>query len=575
MCSKSDRYLGLPVMLKAGEYSPNNPLTRGERSSGDVLLGLGEYERRRNTLRKIRQRQYREYLDQQAKIKQEEKEKQEREKREREEKERLEEERERERERRELEREGDSDARRGSFSYTRVSGANNAYTTKVDTGVQVDRHMPLSVAVQTDDNDLYTWPPKLTQAERELSPRSVWDGPRTWAGDSRVDMFADRRRSYGDFYTVPAGEVRERASSMSKGDKYRSLQQSYKPSILDADAVSLRNLQAEKEAAARRQYYQQELKNQIQEQQRIREERKNREKMLEQAEMRRLEQQLRSLKMAQERELDRQRVITSSMKYNAADYDIKRTALQRDIDIEQRKLNMASRNALTNKSDPDYIEKPYTMNIPESSIFSQNYDLESYLRKNLNPTKESLMNLPHYKETYRQENMQEPNWQENTSKLDTNEYKWYERKDIQEKMYEQELENKQLQKANKDLDVCGNIQDITRKRHEDRHAKHRNAKLQCEVRNAEKMDTLPIPVLRHSPKRKVNEVNGKYEVNEDMSEEMKVVDDKWKVPAVQKNILKSLQSEGRNINILTQLGSIRRQLQLEQMKLDKIRNTDV
>ncbi|XP_045506883.1 trichohyalin-like [Colias croceus] len=545
------RYLGLPVMLKAGEYSPNNPLIRGERTSGDVLLGLGEYERRRNTLRKIRQRQYREYLDQQAKIKQEEKEKQEREKREREEKERLEEERERERERRELEREGNSE----SFGY-RVAGVNNAYTTKVDTGVQVDRHTPLSVAVQTDDDDLYTWPAKLTQAERELSPRSVWDGPRTcpqW----------DRRRSYGDFYTGPTGDTRERAASMSKGDKYRSLQ-SYKPSILDADAVSLRNLQAEKEAAARRQYYQQELKNQIQEQQKIREERKNREKMLEQAEMRRLEQQLRSLKMTQERELERQRDITSSMKYNAADYDIKRTALQRDIDMEQRKLNMASRNAQT-KTDTEYnIEKPYTMNIPESSIFSHNYDLESYLRKNLNPTKESLMNLPHYKETYRQENRQEPDWQENNQLDNRNNYNWYERKELPDKMYEQDIENRQ---KSKDLDVCGNKQEI-KNRHEDKHKKY-------EVRKPEKMDTLPIPVLRHSPKRKVNEVNERYEVNESLSEEMKVVDDKWKVPAVQKNILKSLQSEGRNINILTQLGSIRRQLQLEQMKLDKIKNTDV
>ncbi|KAI8423780.1 hypothetical protein MSG28_012802 [Choristoneura fumiferana] len=51
-------------MLKAGEYSPNNPLVRGERGTGDALLGLGEYERRRNTLRKLRQQQYREYLDQ-------------------------------------------------------------------------------------------------------------------------------------------------------------------------------------------------------------------------------------------------------------------------------------------------------------------------------------------------------------------------------------------------------------------------------------------------------------------------------------------------------------------------------
>lgn len=56
-----------------------------------------------------------------------------------------------------------------------------------------------------------------------------------------------------------------------------------------------------------------------------------------------------------------------------------------------------------------------------------------------------------------------------------------------------------------------------------------------------------------------------------MSEAMKKVDDKYKVPAVQKNILKALPNEeGKSVNILTQLGSIRRQLQLEQLKLDQM-----
>lgn len=52
-------------MLKAGEFSPNNPLVRGAgaRAGGDALRGLGDYERRRNTLRKVRQEQYKEYLD--------------------------------------------------------------------------------------------------------------------------------------------------------------------------------------------------------------------------------------------------------------------------------------------------------------------------------------------------------------------------------------------------------------------------------------------------------------------------------------------------------------------------------
>ncbi|KAI8423778.1 hypothetical protein MSG28_012800 [Choristoneura fumiferana] len=76
----------------------------------------------------------------------------------------------------------------------------------------------------------------------------------------------------------------------------------------------------------------------------------------------------------------------------------------------------------------------------------------------------------------------------------------------------------------------------------------------------------PIPVLRHSP------VNARVvQENTELSEAMQVVDDKWKVPAVQKNILKSLPNEeGKSVSILTQLGSIRRQLQLEQLKLDNM-----
>ncbi|XP_045484920.1 trichohyalin isoform X2 [Pieris rapae] len=521
---RSERYLGLPVMLKAGEYSPNNPLLRGERSSGDVLLGLGEYERRRNTLRKIRQRQYKEYLDEQAKIKQEEREKAEREKKEREEKERLAEERERERERLELERERYSpERRRASFTSSNVSGANNAYNSKVDTAVQVDRHRPLSVAVQTDDNDFFptrtgiSLPSKqlLTQAERELSPRTVGVKPATWS--SNYEDRGRRRRSYGDFD----------ARTSSNTDK-----QTYRPSILDADVISLRNLQAEKEAAARRQFYQQELRNQIEEQQRIKEERKNREKMLEQAEMRRLEQQLRSLKMAQESEIDRHRDINSKMQRNSAEYDMQRTSLQQEIDEERSQMK---RHTDTNS----YFEKPYTVNVPDTAIFSPNYDLENYLRKNLNPTKESL----------RLGSKRHDNWKEREN--------WYEETPYRHEVYDYKDLNENRQIANEKVKSDKCKVDTNR---------YRQASYRSEF------DTLPIPVLRHSPKHQVKEEE-KYEKNE-LSEEMQLVDDKWKVPAVQKNILKNLKSEGRNINILTQLGSIRRQLQLEQMKLDKIKQTD-
>ncbi|CAH2098163.1 unnamed protein product [Euphydryas editha] len=509
-------------MLKAGEYSPNNPLIRGERTSGDVLLGLGEYERRRNTLRKMRQRQYKEYLDQQAKIKQEAKEKAERERKEREEKERLREER--ERERLELERENSPERRRASVSHSFVSGANNTYITKVDTGVQVDhRSTPLSVAVQTDDDQMFKLPPTLgqkllTQAERELSPRTVDRDAHAWEWAAWEKQ--ERRRSYGDERPVMKQTARERLTS--------ELRHSYMPSIFDAEAIKMRNERAEKEAAERRQYYQQELKNQIVEQQRIKEERKNREKMLEQAEMRRLEEQLRSLKTAQEREIERQHDINTIMKENTIDYDKKREKLQKEIDLEHEALLKAAihpKRTHTSKSEspkhskipffyPEKIEKPpYSTNISDNSIFSQNYDVESYLRRNLNPNKESLI----------------------SNRIDNTEI---ERKLDSEK-------NIVIEKA-----IVHEIPKDMRKN---------------VLENLDK-DSLPIPVLRHSPKRSISE-----DTPSNLSEKMQIVDNKWRVPAVQKNILKSLPNEkGKNVSILTQLGSIRRQLQLEQLKLDKM-----
>ncbi|CAH2058271.1 unnamed protein product, partial [Iphiclides podalirius] len=251
------RCTGLPVMLKAGEYSPNNPLIRGERTSGNVLLGLGEYERRRNTLRKLRQQQYREHLDQQAKLKQEAKEKAERERREREERERAREE-EREREKRKAEEERiqlESPVRRASWNYGHVPNhsAHEGGRVRADGGGG-----GRSVAVQADARQ--PWLSRLTPAERELSPRN----------------------SYG--HGLECEREGERASE--KG---------YALSILDAEAIERRNMRAEQEAAARREYYQRELKNQILEQQRIREEREARERLLEQAELRRLERQLSAL----------------------------------------------------------------------------------------------------------------------------------------------------------------------------------------------------------------------------------------------------------------------------------------
>ncbi|KAH9645639.1 hypothetical protein HF086_005288 [Spodoptera exigua] len=400
-------------------------------------------------------------------------------------------------------------------------------------GVQVDGFScPLSVAVQTDDNDMFQLPglgkSQLTEAERELSPRSA--GPPAHWGQPR-------RRSYGDYDVRTSSLVKQ-----CPRDKLPS-EPRYSRSIFDADAIQLRNMQAEKEAAERRQFYQQELKNQILEQQRIREERKTREKMLEQAEMRRLEEQLRMLRVAQDRELSKQQDITAAMKENATEYHDKRTELQKDIETEQRNLRVATqplrntqqrnmRETNRNETSPSKLpfyyprvqertneicdKKPYSMNIPDTSIFSANYDVDSYLRKNLN------FNTKYGKDD--------------------------------ESITERHDHNKLIEKA-----LVHRPEELDRP-------------IEVKPSYGETIDSLPIPVLRHSPKIPLD-----IDETPAMSEAMKKVDDKWKVPAVQKNILKALPNEeGKSVNILTQLGSIRRQLQLEQLKLDKmISNDDV
>ncbi|KAJ2944984.1 hypothetical protein O0L34_g1881 [Tuta absoluta] len=658
------RYLGLPVMLKAGEYSPNNPLIRAaERGAGgDVLLGLGEYERRRNTLRKLRQQQYREYLDQQAKIKQEAKEQAEKERREREERERqIEEEREQRRQlidqqnieaekrrcrlqdenvERERVRQSEEEKRReqnveklASVCYLLPSppaDTSVTYRNKVERGVQVGVSKPLSVAVQTDHAEIYRLSSptqfQITQAERELSPRTVLGHDKLFHNDKpaynsnkptynnenptynnekptynnekptyndkpayhtnteeklkyqddrplnnqnrttydnykpvyqdernkymirstidddrpiqpagggdgwRGESMAARRRSYGDFD--------ERSSSLIRNPSKERLlsdaRHTYMPSIFDSDAIQIRNQQAEKEAHERRQFYQRELKNQIQEQQRIREERKNREKMLEAAEMRRLEEQLRMLRSAQHLEQHTIRDIDHKMKESATDFEKKRTTLQKEIDNEQQKLFRAhtqprtqthishtkphTSHSETNVKLPAFYNRqkrlPFSTNIAENSIFNPNYDVDSYLRKNLNPKKEIFT----------------PNFELPQS---------CERKIVIEKalVHDQPKERPKYEPT-----FLKNLDELR--------------------------DETPIPVLRHSPK---TTSSTHIEENTSKSDGMRLIEDKWKVPAVQKNILKSLpKDDGNNVSILTQLGSIRRQLQLEQLRLDNL-----
>lgn len=318
------------------------------------------------------------------------------------------------------------------------------------------------------------------------------------------------------------------------------------------------------------------------------------------------------------------------MKEHTSEYEKKRALLQSEIEKEKRTLlrstshkpvtnvsrdmTQTSHSEKTNKLPFYYQNKPpYSINIPENSIFSQNYDIDSYLRKNLNPSRESLIssnvrelraeNVNTIKPVKDNENAKE-NYTENknrdnytdtknsrdnyidykNAKVSYTENKSRDNYTDYKNAKENYTENKTRDNYTDNKISIGNYTDnknakvnyTENKSARENYTDNKNNNIIIEKAlihtqpKRSKEDTLPIPVLKHSP-IKSNDINQ----NTELSKQMQIVDDKWKIPAVQKNILKTLPKEdGKNINILTQLGSIRRQLQLEQLKLDMIGKED-
>lgn len=316
------------------------------------------------------------------------------------------------------------------------------------------------------------------------------------------------------------------------------------------------------------------------------------------------------------------------MRENARAYERKRTTLQKEIDREKqsllqtRKSNHHSiKRFLPSKptENPSYstlsknfnIKKPFSTNIPENSLFSPNYDVDSYLRKNLNPSTQSLI-CDGLKNAYKIPNSilskscvdLNKNSNGECSRKYENEYECIDGRNI---IVDQALVHNDGSFNNNDVNLSKN--DVNLSKNDVNWSKNdrpsyepsflRKSLNELIVDTPD--ETLPIPALRHSPairsRFSENDVNlsknaanssknyvnlSRNDVNSSqnddlsaessaVSEAMRKLEEKWKVPIVQKNILKSMpSSDGRGTNILTQLGSIRRQLQLEQLKLDQM-----
>lgn len=235
---------------------------------------------------------------------------------------------------------------------------------------------------------------------------------------------------------------------------------------------------------------------------------------------------------------------------------------------------------------------PYSTNIPDNSVFSANYDVESYLRRNLNPTRQSLNSNrldKEYKGSSKIDYVESNDRRVVIEKALVHDRPKAERKNDRPKIdcrgdskIDYQTDSQQQPnidcKGDSKIDYRGDRTESNKVLYKIDYTEPKidnvvesNKEYRSKSKTALKDDPLPIPILRHSPKARTHSENEKSE----LSDAMRLVDDKWKVPAVQKNILKSLPNEeGKSVSILTQLGSIRRQLQLEQLKLDKMLSKD-
>ncbi|KAJ8941707.1 hypothetical protein NQ318_023303 [Aromia moschata] len=85
-------------------------------------------------------------------------------------------------------------------------------------------------------------------------------------------------------------------------------------------------------------------------------------------------------------------------------------------------------------------------------------------------------------------------------------------------------------------------------------------------------DALPVPLLKaHSPVAKELKNSVPFNSARHSSDAVRKLEDRWQIPAVQKNIVNHADSsrDGQTRSILTQLGAIRMQLQQEQLRMDE------
>lgn len=558
------KHSGLPpIMLKAGEYSPNNPLLRSDSEPycNDIFLGLGEYEERKKRMRKIKQQEYKRFLDMQN-----------------EQKKMLV---------HQLQKRKEPTGKRSHVKQTYEAEKEREKEKEEEQTTSPGAKGPISIGVQTDESelaklsDIFTLKqPFVKEAEKELSPRRVL-GASNRLNDGMPDTVGThtKRESQTQTQMVRTQDVRYKAvvqdfakenregesksvtilpSTERSNRRGGDIRPAYVPTLFDEEVIRQRNMKAEQDAVEKRLSYQKELRDQILEQQRFREERKAREKLYEEAERRRLEEQLKVIKLAQDTEVQKHQNITATMAANSRKYEVKRKHLEEMIDTEKKNITRSRSQPLNMK--PLAVQgKLHTAN---SEKFIQPSNLPLYYA--YSPTILSGEKLSTLMQMNKNDQISSNLTKSTTFLPRSVEGIDFGTTTLKEKLINSAPNSKEL------CDSLINRPDVYRDDLFNRNPEYEPTFLNKEItdlmvltsNNVKLQDNAPN--LGHSP-RKLRE-------NRVQSDEMKKVEGKWRVPAVQKNIVKKIPDAGgeKTTNILTQLGSIRRQLQLEQMKLDKL-----
>ncbi|XP_072378359.1 uncharacterized protein [Diabrotica undecimpunctata] len=510
------------AMLRYGEYSPNNPQLR---VTAAPYLGLGEYEQRRNYFLQKQRADYLTHLaKQQNNLKQ-------------------------------LSKQILTD-RNG-----RKISPDNAPTSFEQEFLSFEK------SVQTDIKNIQT---QLIQydlqyqktPEKELSPYPISE-----------DYFKKNNRTLAPFRVDQRLTSAQNALLKSEMDKPKSILSNrktgsprerlmsdlYSSSFTDGFGYrESRSDELERERL-KRDAYQRELRLQIEEKRRLQQMREEQERRERDLENKRLEQQL--LRMQEERMIEDQLSVhrQEQMRRHSEDLLRRKQELQStrysfrkhansECSIRNNPTDISSKS-LSHYSPPVSRRNPYSYNIPSTSVFpessSARYNPSRFDCYSRRDTLKRMDSLNSYETPTRHTTF---NRFDSLSRIDS-------------------LANRMESMSLRD-GYSGDVQRRHSATHQDLSLLRRSPRRSNSSRFD---DNLPVPLLKaHSPVAKELKNSVPFNSARQGSDAIRRLEDRWQIPAVQKNILNHTDSlGGQNRSILTQLGAIRMQLQQEQLRMDE------